>query len=112
MIKDKNLDKIHARIVVEAANIPIKYEAEKALHEKGVLVIPDILANAGGVISSYAEYIGENPEKMFEMIKERITKNTRLILAESSGKKVPPRETALEIAQKRVKEAMERIKTI
>ncbi|MGB9853547.1 MAG: Glu/Leu/Phe/Val family dehydrogenase [Candidatus Bathyarchaeales archaeon] len=110
VIDDKNVDKIQARIVVEAANIPMKYEIEKALHERGVLVVPDILANAGGVISSYAEYIGENPEKMFEMIKERIIKNTRLILAESNRKKVPPRETALEIAQKRVKGAMEKRK--
>jgi glutamate dehydrogenase/leucine dehydrogenase len=108
VINEKNVDKIQAKIIVEAANIPMKYEAEKVLHERGVLVVPDILANAGGVISSYAEYRGENPEKMFEMIKERITKNTRLILAESSRKKVPPRDTALEIAQKRVKEAMEK----
>jgi len=112
VINDKNVNKIQARIVVEAANIPMKYEIEKVLHERGVLVMPDILANAGGVISSYAEYLGENPEKMFEMIKERITKNTRLILVESSRKKVPPRETALEIAQKRVKEAVKGRKTI
>jgi glutamate dehydrogenase/leucine dehydrogenase len=111
VINEKNVDKIHAKIIVEAANIPMKYDMEKILHQRGILVLPDILANAGGVISSYAEYIGENPEKMFEMIKERIVKNTRLILAESR-KKVPPRETALEIAQKRVKEAMKRRTTV
>jgi glutamate dehydrogenase/leucine dehydrogenase len=49
---------------------------------------------------------------MFEIIKERIVKNTRLILAESNRKKVSPREIALEIARRRVKEVMKRRKII
>lgn len=108
VINEKNVDKIQARIVVEAANIPAKYEVEKILHERGILVVPDIVANAGGVISSYSEYIGENPEMMFEMVKERIVRNTRLILAEASKEKAPLREAAIKIAQKRVKEAMKK----
>ncbi|MEM3640797.1 MAG: Glu/Leu/Phe/Val dehydrogenase [Candidatus Bathyarchaeia archaeon] len=108
VINDRNVDRIQATIIVEAANIPAKYEVERILHEKGVLVVPDIVANAGGVISSYAEYIGENPDKMFEMVRERISKNTHLILSESIKAKVPPRDAALKIAQKRVKEAMKR----
>ncbi|MEM3824276.1 MAG: Glu/Leu/Phe/Val dehydrogenase [Candidatus Bathyarchaeia archaeon] len=108
VINDRNVDRIQAKIIVEAANIPAKYEVERILHEKGVLVVPDIVANAGGVISSYAEYIGENPDKMLEMVRKKISKNTHLILSESIKAKVPPRDAALKIAQKRVKEAMKR----
>ncbi|MGB9959740.1 MAG: Glu/Leu/Phe/Val family dehydrogenase [Candidatus Bathyarchaeales archaeon] len=108
VINEKNVDKVQARIIVEAANIPMKHEIEKVLHEKEVLVVPDIVANAGGVISSYAEYLGENPEKMFEIVKEKIGKNTSLVLGEAAEAKIPPRGAALKIAKARVKEAMEK----
>jgi glutamate dehydrogenase (NAD(P)+) len=108
VINEKNVDKVEARLIVEAANIPITYENEKRLHERGVMVVPDFVANAGGVISSYAEYIGENPRKMFDMVEEKIVRNVKLILKESEKGKVPPREAAMKIAQKRVKEAMEK----
>ena len=111
VINKKNVDKIKARLVVEAANIPATYESEKRLHEKEVLVIPDIIANAGGVISSYAEYMGENPQKMFEMVEERIVRNVRFVIKKIEKEKMTPRDAALEIAQKRVGEAMEK-KTI
>ncbi|MEM3726387.1 MAG: Glu/Leu/Phe/Val dehydrogenase [Candidatus Bathyarchaeia archaeon] len=108
VINEKNVDKIQARIVVEAANIPVKPEIEKILYERGILIVPDFVANAGGVISSYAEYLGENPRKMFEIVEERIVKNTRLVLREAAKAKIPPRDAALKIAKKRVREAMEK----
>ncbi|MEM3673587.1 MAG: Glu/Leu/Phe/Val dehydrogenase [Candidatus Bathyarchaeia archaeon] len=108
VINEKNVDKIQARIVVEAANIPVKPEVEKILHDKGILIVPDFVANAGGVISSYAEYLGENPRKMFEIVEERIAKNTRLVLREAAKAKIPSRDAALRIAKTRVKEAMEK----
>jgi glutamate dehydrogenase (NAD(P)+) len=52
-----NAAKIHARVIVEGANGPTSVEAEKILDEKGVVVIPDILANAGGVTVSYFEWV-------------------------------------------------------
>jgi glutamate dehydrogenase/leucine dehydrogenase len=112
VLNERNIDKIKAKLIVEAANIPATYEIEERLHKKRVLVIPDIIANAGGVISSYAEYMGENPQRMFEIVKEKIVKNVRLITKKAEEEKMAPRDAALEIAQNRVREAMERKKTI
>ncbi|WP_025028417.1 Glu/Leu/Phe/Val family dehydrogenase [Caldalkalibacillus mannanilyticus] len=56
-IHDRNKDQIKANIIVEGANAPITGEADRYLNEKGVMIIPDILANAGGVIVSYLEWL-------------------------------------------------------
>ena len=106
VINERNADKIEAKLIVEAANIPATHESEERLHEKGVLVVPDIIANAGGVISSYAEYMGENPQRMFEMVEEKIVRNVRLVIKKAEEEKITPRDAALEIAQERVRKAM------
>jgi glutamate dehydrogenase/leucine dehydrogenase len=56
-ITEKNADKVKAKLVVELANGPTTPEADKILHEKGVFVCPDVLANAGGVTVSYFEWV-------------------------------------------------------
>ncbi|MBU4481680.1 Glu/Leu/Phe/Val dehydrogenase [Patescibacteria group bacterium] len=108
VINEKNKNKIKAKIIVEAGNIPMSEKIEKDLFKKGILIVPDFLANAGGVISSYSEYRGEHPQKMFETVEKKIKKNAGLVLKEALAKKRNPREVALEIAQKRVREAMKK----
>ncbi len=56
VINCDNEGSVRADIVVEAANMPVTHMADDALHDRGVLVVPDILANAGGVIVSYFEW--------------------------------------------------------
>ncbi|MBI2578844.1 MAG: Glu/Leu/Phe/Val dehydrogenase [Candidatus Aenigmarchaeota archaeon] len=108
VINEKNVDGIKAKLVVEGANIPMTPEIEAKLHEKGILVVPDFVANAGGVISSYAEYKGLNPQNMFDLVKEKITANTKKVLKHAKKIRMAPREAAMELAMKRVRKAMEK----
>lgn len=108
VINEKNYNQVKAKIIVEGANIPIQEEYEEKLHQKGILIVPDVVANAGGVISSFAEYKGYQPKEMFEIVKEKIKKMTKSVLEESKKKKLSPRKIAKEIAQKRIRKAMTR----
>lgn len=56
-ITTKNVDNIQAKLIVEGANIPITAEADKILSDRGIIIVPDILANAGGVTVSYLEWV-------------------------------------------------------
>ncbi len=104
VITSKNVDNVKADLIVEGANLPIPPGIEKKLHEKNVLVVPDFVANAGGVISSYVEYKGGDADEMFEMVPRKIEKNTQLVLERSERTGNYPRKEALEIAQERVLE--------
>jgi len=106
VITEANWQEVRARIIVEAANIPIKPEIERKLAQKGVLIVPDFVANAGGVISSYVEYVGGTPERMFAEVEQRVRKNTHLVLEKASKEGKDTRDAAMEIAQERVRKAM------
>ncbi len=106
VINQENKNKIKAKAIVSGSNIPMTPELETELHKKGILVVPDFVANAGGVISSYIEFIGGTPEDMFKMVEEKITKNTALVLERSKEKNISPRQAALEIAKERIRNKM------
>lgn len=108
VINEKNRDFVKAKIIVEGANIPMSDETEKYLEKKGILIFPDFIANAGGVISSYAEYRGYNPKRMFEMIERKIVKTTKLVLKESVRQKISPREAAMKLAVAKVEKKMKK----
>lgn len=104
LVKSGDIDDMKFKLIVEGSNIPMSEETEEFLHKKGILVVPDIIANAGGVISSYVEYKGGTEKEMFKLIEEKITKNVKKILDLSKKDKVHPREAAMKIAEKRVLE--------
>ena len=105
VITAQNVYSIKAKVVIEAANIPMTHDMERQLAKRGVLVIPDFVANAGGVISSYCEHIGATPSQMFTIVKDKVTANTSLVL--SHTKDLNTRDAALKIAKERVREAMD-----
>ena len=102
VINESNKDKIKTKIIVEAANIPMEERIEEEFLRKGVFIVPDLVANAGGVISSYCEHKGYGHEKMLATVEKKIKNTTRLVLEESARRKVNPREIAMELAQKRI----------
>lgn len=111
VINSSNADRIKARLVVEAANIPMQPDIETRLYGRGVLVVPDFVANAGGVISSYAEYRGYNPQRMFSMVEKKIRQNVKKVLDHSRKDGMEPRKAAMDLAVMRVRKSMERRKT-
>ena len=96
---------------MEAANGPTTNEADKILFEKNIVVIPDILANAGGVIVSYFEWVQNIQEVMWS--EEKINRKLEEIMGNAflsvwdtaTGRKISPRMAAYLIAVKRVVEA-------
>ncbi|MBU5688391.1 MAG: Glu/Leu/Phe/Val dehydrogenase [Candidatus Aenigmarchaeota archaeon] len=106
VINESNYNNIKAKVIVEAGNIVMSEEIEGKLHDKGVLIVPDFAANAGGVISSWVEYIGKDEKYMFKVVEEKITKNVGLVLEKSKKENIKPRDAALKIAKERVLKAM------
>ena len=102
VITRENVESVNAKMVVEAANLPVRPEIENILSKKGIMVIPDILANAGGVISSYAEYKGYNPKRMLELVQRKIRQNTVKVIETSLAKDIELRDAAMLLARERL----------
>lgn len=106
VIHEGNVDALRARLVVPGANIPMTAGAERRLHERGVVCIPDFIANAGGVICAAMEYRGATQAGAFEAIAERIRRNTKAVLDRAAAGDRMPGEAARELATERVRTAM------
>src|SRR5579883_2366318 len=107
-----NAPRIKARIVVEGANAPTLPEADAVLRERRIFVVPDILANAGGVIVSYFEWVQDlqsffwSEEEINERLERIMVRSFREVLAVSQDKQVDLRTGALARAVGRVAEAL------
>jgi glutamate dehydrogenase (NAD(P)+) len=101
-----NQASVRARLIVPGANIGITDEAEHLLYERGVLCIPDFIANAGGVICAAVEVAGGRKRDAFTAIDEKIRSNTAEMLERADRGGIPPREAAVQMARERVDAAM------
>jgi glutamate dehydrogenase/leucine dehydrogenase len=101
-----NAEAIRARLILQGANIPATAEAEAVLHRRGVLVVPDFIANAGGVICAAVEYHGGTEAAALEQISQKIKHNTEAVLSHSHRDRIEPRRAAVELASERVRAAM------
>jgi glutamate dehydrogenase (NAD(P)+) len=106
VIRKENVHRLKTTLVPQGANIPFTEEAEKILHERGVLVIPDFIANAGGVICASVEYHGGTQSQALATIEEKIRTNTKEVLASARKSGTLPRQAAVALAKARVIKAM------
>ncbi len=110
-ITDENAARLQCRLVIEAANGPTTPEAEAILQERGILVVPDVLANAGGVTVSYFEWVQDQQRYSWDEIdvQERLRRQLRAAFARvvdaSERHQCDWRMAALSVAIERVSEA-------
>jgi glutamate dehydrogenase (NAD(P)+) len=111
-ITEKNAARLQCRVLAEGANGPTTPEADAILHDKGVFLIPDILANAGGVVVSYFEWVQDlqnffwNEAEVNNKLREILLKAFQEVLAMSQKQSVNMRLAALMIGIDRVARAM------
>ena len=106
VIRADNQASVRAKLIVPGANIGITEDAEHTLYERGVLCVPDFIANAGGVICAAVEYGGGRKRDALAAIDEKIRANTAEMLQRMDSESIPPREAAVKMARERVDVAM------
>ena len=107
VVRADNIDQLNTKLVVQGANIPFTKKAEHICHGRNILIVPDFIANAGGVICAAVEYRGGSQVTAFHTIEEKIRNNTQLVLAQAAKTGLLPRQVAVGLAKKRVQKAME-----
>ncbi len=111
VIDEQNMEQVKAKIILELANGPVTEKAHDYLSKKGILVIPDVLANAGGVIVSYLEWLqnkaGEkwDEAKVNQKLEDYLIAATKNIYDNSQSHKTTLKEAAFSVAIHRILDA-------
>ncbi|MFN8670904.1 MAG: Glu/Leu/Phe/Val dehydrogenase [Candidatus Sericytochromatia bacterium] len=112
VINTDNANNIKAKLIVEAANAPITAGADEILEKKGIIVVPDILANSGGVIVSYFEWVQNLQQFTWDLdeingkLKKKITKSYKQMVDYSKENNLSLRIAAFALAIERVIEVV------
>jgi glutamate dehydrogenase (NAD(P)+) len=107
VLREDNVERLKARLVLQGANIPATPGAERRMHERGILSVPDFIANAGGVIAAAVEHRGGSERAALDAVAEKVAANTRAVLQAAGARRIAPRQAALELAEARVLRAMD-----
>ena len=106
VVTTDNAAKISARVILQGANIPVTVQAEAELADRGVLCVPDVVANAGGVICAAAEYRGAGRAEAFTEIREKIRDSTAELPGCLRRAPMTPRAAAGQMASERLRRAL------
>ncbi len=106
VINTSNINKLNTKLIAPGANIPMSAEIEEKLFSQGIMVLPDFIVNAGGVICAAVEYAGGTKNIAINTIEEKIRSNIQEVLIQSNEKKLSPRKIALDLVNKKIKTAM------
>ena len=106
VIRMDNVDRLHTKILAQGANIPASHEAEEYLEQGGTVILPDFIANAGGVICGAVEYHGSSELQAMSSIADRVASNTRNMLVRAKAEGISSRQAAMGMALERVRRAM------
>ena len=112
VLDEDNADAVKAELIVEGANLPTTFTADRILHDNGIRIVPDILANAGGVVASYIEWAQNRqgyrwPAERVEKELDRILKNAWNTVCERADEDCGAlRSAAYAVAVDRVQTAM------
>jgi glutamate dehydrogenase (NAD(P)+) len=104
-INARNVDTLRARLVVPGANVPMSVEIEELLYRRGVLVVPDFIANAGGLICASVEYHGGTRAQAINAIETKLRESTAAVLEAAAARNITPRQAAVETARARIEQA-------
>jgi glutamate dehydrogenase (NAD(P)+) len=110
-IGERNAGRVRAKVIAEGANAPLTYEADAELDARGVLILPDILANAGGVVVSYFEWVQDiqayfwGSGEVNSRLREVMTRSYQQVRGEALSHGITLRDAAFRIAVTKVAEA-------
>jgi glutamate dehydrogenase (NAD(P)+) len=105
VLNKDNATRLKTKIIAQGANIPCTPDAEAALAVRGVLLLPDFVVNAGGVICAATEYHGGTENTVFAIIEDKIRRNTRSVLEHSRANGISTRAAAEALALERIRRA-------
>ena len=105
VIDADNVARLDTKLIIEGANIPVTSDAEAILYQRGIPVVPDFIANAGGVIAAAVEYRGGTEHEVFDVIAEKVKGNTKKVIEDSRAREITPRQAAEAMARRRVQRA-------
>ena len=110
-ITERNAERVRARVIAEGANAPLTTDADAELSARGVLILPDILANAGGVVVSYFEWVQDiqayfwGSGEVNSRLREVMTRSYQQVRGEAQSHSISLRDAAFRIAVTKVAEA-------
>ncbi len=111
-ITSDNANAIQAKLIVEAANIPVTHQADEHLQQRGIVIVPDLLANVGGVVASYYEWVQNlqqfpwDRELVLNRLEKRLSHTYDAVRDLAQEQQIDMRSAAYQLAIKRVDHAI------